>query len=65
MSVGFRPTPADNEIIQANKRPEENTSDVLRRALRALDRQKWDDQARQDMERIALSVKVTQARHTG
>ncbi|MCX5079007.1 hypothetical protein OG321_42185 [Streptomyces sp. NBC_00424] len=55
MSVGFRPTPADNEIIQAHKRPEESTSDVLRRALRALDRQKWDDQARQDMERIAAS----------
>ncbi|WP_412079402.1 hypothetical protein ACLF6K_38120 (plasmid) [Streptomyces xanthophaeus] len=55
MSVGFRPTPADNEIIQAHKRPEESTSDVLRRALRALDRQKWDEQARQDMERIAAT----------
>ncbi|WP_405812669.1 MULTISPECIES: hypothetical protein [unclassified Streptomyces] len=55
MSVGFRPTPADNEIIQAHKRPEESTSDVLRRALRALDRQKWDEQARRDMERIAAS----------
>ncbi|MGW2672360.1 hypothetical protein ACWC5F_30455 [Streptomyces sp. NPDC001272] len=55
MTVGFRPTPADNEIIQAHKRPEESTSDVLRRALRALDRQRWDDQARLDMERIAAS----------
>ncbi|MFF8265000.1 hypothetical protein [Streptomyces virginiae] len=55
MSVGFRPTPADNEIIQAHKRPEESTSDVLRRALRALDRQKWDEQARRDMERITAS----------
>ncbi|MEU9233471.1 hypothetical protein [Streptomyces subrutilus] len=55
MSVGFRPTPADNEIIQAHKRPEESTSDVLRRALRALDRQKWDEQAGRDMERIAAS----------
>ncbi|MGW6865911.1 hypothetical protein [Streptomyces sp. NPDC054901] len=55
MTVGFRPTPADEEIIQAHKRPEESTSDVLRRALRALDRQKWENQARQDMERIAAS----------
>ncbi|MER5871963.1 hypothetical protein [Streptomyces sp. NPDC002044] len=56
MTVGFRPTRADSEIIDAHKRPEESTSDVLRRALRALDRQKWDDQARQDMERLAAST---------
>ncbi|MFE5523523.1 hypothetical protein ACFQ9Q_38275 [Streptomyces virginiae] len=55
MTVGFRPTQADSEIINAHKRPEESTSDVLRRALRALDRQKWDEQARQDMERLAAS----------
>lgn len=55
MSVGFRPTEADNEIIQAHKRPEETTSDVLRRALRALDRQRWESQAREDMERIAAA----------
>ncbi|MFF8867995.1 hypothetical protein ACF08B_38835 [Streptomyces sp. NPDC015139] len=55
MSVGFRPSPEDNEIIQAHKRPDESTSDVLRRALRALDRERWDSQAREDMERIAAS----------
>jgi hypothetical protein len=55
MSVGFRPTDADDEIIQAHKRPGETTSDVLRRALRALDREKWQSQAREDMERIAAS----------
>jgi hypothetical protein len=53
MSVGFRPTEADNEIIQGHKRPGETTSDVLRRALRALDREKWKAQALADMERIA------------
>ncbi|WP_206337340.1 hypothetical protein [Streptomyces sp. Z26] len=55
MSVGFRPTPQDDEIIQAHKRPNESTSDVLRRALRALDDNQWQAQARQDMERIAAS----------
>ncbi|MDT0388279.1 RAD23 family protein [Streptomyces dubilierae] len=55
MSVGFRPTEADNEIIQGHKRPGESTSDVLRRALRALDREKWKAQARADMERIAAA----------
>ncbi|MHC3449711.1 hypothetical protein [Streptomyces prasinus] len=55
MSVGFRPTATDEEIIQAHKRPGETTSEVLRRALRALDREKWQEQARADMERIAAS----------
>ncbi|MFJ1774990.1 hypothetical protein ACIOFQ_32895 [[Kitasatospora] papulosa] len=53
MSVGFRPTPEDTEIIRAHQRPDESTSDVLRRALRALDRERWDQEARADMERIA------------
>ena len=55
MSIGFRPTAEDNEIIQAHKRPDESTSDVLRRALRALERERWTKQAREDMERIAAS----------
>ncbi|MEV7252573.1 hypothetical protein [Streptomyces cyaneofuscatus] len=53
MSVGFRPTPEDTEIIRAHQRPDESTSDVLRRALRALDRERWEQEARADMERIA------------
>ncbi|MGI5048258.1 hypothetical protein ACM9HD_33100, partial [Streptomyces sp. JAC25] len=53
MSVGFRPTPEDTEIIRAHQRPDESTSDVLRRALRALDRERWEQEARSDMERIA------------
>ncbi|MFF5968193.1 hypothetical protein ACFY64_31620 [Streptomyces collinus] len=55
MSVGFRPTEADNEIIRGHKRPGESTSDVLRRALRALEREQWKTDARADMERIAAS----------
>lgn len=53
MSVGFRPTEADDRIIQAHKRSGESTSDVMRRALRALEREEWQAQARRDMERIA------------
>ncbi|MEU4924555.1 hypothetical protein AB0G29_35040 [Streptomyces parvus] len=55
MSVGFRPTPEDSEIIRAHQRPDESTSDVLRRALRALDRERWDQQARTDMDRITAA----------
>lgn len=55
MSVGFRPTEADSELIEAHRRPGEATADVLRRALRALDQQRWAAQAREDMERIAAS----------
>lgn len=55
MSVGFRPTEDDAEIIQALKRPGEKTSDVLRRALRALERDEWQRQADIDMQAIAAS----------
>ncbi|WP_309318852.1 hypothetical protein [Streptomyces salinarius] len=54
-SIGFRPTAEDDELIRAHRRPDESTTDVLRRALRALDRERWDQQARADMERIAAS----------
>ncbi|XVV35018.1 hypothetical protein ACQPXT_13620 [Streptomyces sp. CA-100214] len=52
-SIGFRPTEEDDELIRAHKRPDETITDVLRRALRALDRESWEQQARADMERIA------------
>ncbi|MFI8916411.1 hypothetical protein ACIGW4_32975 [Streptomyces sp. NPDC053513] len=55
MSVGFRPTEDDTEIIEALKRPGEKTSDVLRRAIRALEREEWQRQAHADMERIVAS----------
>lgn len=52
MSVGFRPTEEDLRIIDANRRKDENTSDVVRRALRLLDREAWEARAREDMHRL-------------
>jgi antitoxin ParD1/3/4 len=52
MSVGFRPTEEDLRVIEANRRKEEKTSDVIRRALRLLDREAWEERARADMHRL-------------
>ncbi|HLJ99468.1 MAG TPA: hypothetical protein VKU39_06120 [Streptosporangiaceae bacterium] len=52
MSVGFRPTEEDLRVIEANRRADEKTSDVIRRALRLLDREAWEDRARADMHRL-------------
>ena len=52
MSVGFRPTEEDLRIIEANRRKDEKTSDVIRRALRLLDREAWEERARADMDRL-------------
>jgi hypothetical protein len=52
MSVGFRPTEEDLRIIEANRREDEKTSDVIRRALRLLDREAWEERARTDMNRL-------------
>jgi hypothetical protein len=52
MSVGFRPTEEDLRIIEANRREDEKTSDVIRRALRLLDREAWEERARSDMHRL-------------
>jgi hypothetical protein len=52
MSVGFRPTEEDLRIIEANRRGDEKTSDVIRRALRLLDREAWEERARADMHRL-------------
>ncbi len=52
MSVGFRPTEEDLRVIEANRRKDENTSDVIRRALRLLDRKAWEERARVDMHRL-------------
>jgi antitoxin ParD1/3/4 len=53
MSVGFRPTEEDLRIIEANRRKDEKTSDVIRRALRLLDREAWEERARADMHRLS------------
>jgi len=52
MSVGFRPTEEDLRMIEANPREGEKTSDVIRRALRLLDREAWEERARADMHRL-------------
>ena len=52
MSVGFRPTEEDLRVIDANRRTDETTSDVIRRALRLLDREAWEERARDDMHRL-------------
>jgi Arc/MetJ-type ribon-helix-helix transcriptional regulator len=52
MSVGFRPTEEDLRVIEANRRKDEKTSDVIRRALRLLDREAWEERARADMHRL-------------
>jgi hypothetical protein len=52
MSVGFRPTEEDLRLIEANRREDEKTSDVIRRALRLLDREAWEERARADMHRL-------------
>jgi Arc/MetJ-type ribon-helix-helix transcriptional regulator len=51
-TLGFRPTPEDERIINAAIREGERTSDVIRRALRLLEREVWLDQARADAERL-------------
>lgn len=52
VSVGFRPTEEDLRVIEANRRGDEKTSDVIRRALRLLDREAWEERARADMRRL-------------
>lgn len=51
-TVGFRPTPDDEQIINAAMRSGERTSDVIRRALRLLEREIWLENARADAERL-------------
>ncbi|MEC4572236.1 MULTISPECIES: hypothetical protein [Streptomyces] len=52
-TIGFRPTEEDERIIAAAMRDGERTSDVIRRALRLLEREAWLEQARAAAERLA------------
>jgi antitoxin ParD1/3/4 len=52
-TIGFRPTAEDERIIKAAMHPDEGTSDVIRRALRLLEREVWLAQARSDAEQLA------------
>lgn len=51
-TIGFRPTEEDQKIIEEVMREGERTSDVIRRALRVLEREDWLAQARADAERL-------------
>ena len=51
--VAFRTTEEDRRIIESAKRPDEGVTDVIRRALRLLERENWLKQARADSERLA------------
>ena len=51
-TIGFRPTAEDEQIIRAAMRSGERKSDVIRRALRLLEREVWVKQARLDAERL-------------
>ncbi|THA26160.1 hypothetical protein E4198_16995 [Streptomyces sp. RKND-216] len=51
-TIGFRPTDEDARIIEAATREGEATSDVIRRALRLLEREVWLEQARKDAQRL-------------
>jgi Arc/MetJ-type ribon-helix-helix transcriptional regulator len=61
MNVGFRPTEDDLRVIEANRHTGEKTSDVIRRALRLLDREAWEDRARADMHRLRTEDLSTEA----
>lgn len=52
-TIGFRPTSEDQRIIDGAMRADEGTSDVIRRALRLLDREEWLARARFDAEQLA------------
>ncbi|WP_344388331.1 hypothetical protein [Streptomyces vastus] len=52
-TIGFRPTEEDERIIKSAMREGDSTSDVIRRALRLLEREAWLTQARADAERLA------------
>ncbi len=49
---GFKPTEEDQRIVNENRQEGESITDVMRRALRLLDQQRWEDQARADMYRL-------------
>lgn len=51
-TIGFRPTEEDEQIIAAAMRSGERKTDVIRRALKLLEREVWAKQARIDAERL-------------
>lgn len=51
-TIGFRPTEEDKRIISAAMQRGEHKSDVIRRALRLLEKEVWLSKARADAERL-------------
>jgi Arc/MetJ-type ribon-helix-helix transcriptional regulator len=52
VTIGFRATDEEEQIIRSAMRSGERKSDVIRRALRLLEREVWVKQARADAERL-------------
>jgi hypothetical protein len=52
-TIGFRPTPVENDILTRAAADGLTSSDAIRRGLALLDRDMWWRQARADMERLA------------
>ncbi|NEW57032.1 hypothetical protein GV794_15405 [Nocardia cyriacigeorgica] len=51
-TIAFRATEADQALVQELAREGETTSDVLRRALRVLERERWQANMQADADRI-------------
>lgn len=51
-TITFRPSTEDERILDRARHGEENTTDIIRRALRLLDRQEWLQQAQSDAARL-------------
>ncbi|MFE7721010.1 hypothetical protein ACFU44_18435 [Nocardia rhizosphaerihabitans] len=54
-TIAFRATEADKELVARLSRTGETASDVLRRALRVLDRERWHAEAQADADRIMVT----------
>ena len=52
-TIGFRPTAEDERILREAARPGESTTEILRRALRLLDHDRWLERFRADAEGLA------------
>ncbi|MEU1982237.1 hypothetical protein [Nocardia sp. NPDC019395] len=54
-TIAFRATAEDRALVRELMREGETTTDVLRRALRALHQERWDAQMQADADRIEAS----------
>ncbi|NNH75691.1 hypothetical protein HLB23_38565 [Nocardia uniformis] len=54
-TIAFRATAADRDLVDKLAEPGETASDVLRRALRVLERERWHEQMQASADRIMAS----------